>query len=98
MDGAPETENPKPSTDIKKMLRRLARQKQLYRGCAHTRGRPGSGSETEEKAELVAHATKEGQQALCDGGSFIQVFEYSLCSPRGGSLDPEDIAELDLND
>ena len=65
------------------------------------RGRPGSGSETEEKAGLVAHATKEGQRAACDvegGGSFIQVFKYSLCSPRGSSLDPEDIAELDLND
>ena len=65
------------------------------------RGRPDSGSETEENAGPVAHATKEGQRVSCDvegGGSLIQVFEYFPCSPRGSTLDPKDIAELDLND
>ena len=78
MDGAPETENTKPLSNFQKMQRRLARQKQPE--DMHTRGRSGSGSETEEKAGLVARATKEGQRASCDvegGGSLIQVFEYS---------------------
>ena len=98
LDGAPETENPKPSSNIKKMLRRLARQKQLE--DVHTREATLAREVRLKRRQglLLTPPKKANERCVMWKEEAVSFRSLSLCSPRGSSLNPEDITELDLND
>ena len=100
VDSSPDTEYPKPSSNSQKTQRKQARQRQLSDMYAREATLAREERLKRRRGLLATPPPRKenGRHVMWkEEGSLVQVFEYSPCSSRGSTLEPEEIPELQSN-